>query len=302
MSRLDMNRSGDMEVFVRVAELGGFSAAARAFRMTPSAVSKLIARLEARLGVRLINRSTRTVQLTPEGSVFFEHSVRILDELDAAERLVAPGVTPRGRLRVNVNVPFGVHCLIPLVPDFMERYPHVTLDIALTDAVVDLFEARADVAIRTGPLRESRLVARKLGESRMVVVASKAYLERNGRPRKPADLAAHNCLGFCFARQAKGWSFVDAAGGTTTITPKGNTQVSDGEAMRQLALAGLGIAKLAMFHVGSDIEAKRLIPLLSSHCTHEKEAVHAVFLGQDGQMAARVRAFLDYLVERVHLS
>ena len=136
----------------------------------------------------------------------------------------------------------------------------------------------------------------------MVVVASKAYLERNGRPRKPADLAAHNCLGFCFARHAKGWPFVDAAGGTTTITPKGNTLVSDGEAMRQLALAGLGVARLAMFHVGSDIEAKRLIPLLSSHSTHEKEAVHAVFLGQDGQMAARVRAFLDYLVERVHLS
>ena len=110
---------------------------------------------------------------------------------------------------MNVNVPFGFHCLLPLVPAFLQRYPHITIDVALTDAVVDLFESRADVAIRTGPLRESRLAARKLGESRMVVVASKAYVKRHGKPREPADLASHNCLGFCFARHTKGWPFLD---------------------------------------------------------------------------------------------
>lgn len=306
MARTEMNRSGDMEVFVRVAELGSLSAAARAFRMTPSAVSKLVTRLEARLGVRLIQRSTRHMQLTPEGAVFLERSARILGEIDAAEREVASGVTPRGRLRVNANVPFGLHCLLPLVPGFLAQHPHVTLEVALTDAVVDLFEARADVAIRTGPLRESRLVARKLGDSRMVVVASKAYLKRHGKPRTPADLARHNCLGFCFARHTKGWPFLDLSGdpsgAAALVVPHGNTQVSDGEAMRRLALAGLGIARLAMFHIEPDIASGRLVPILSRHCTHEKEPVHAVFMGQDGRMAARVRAFLDYLVEHVQIS
>lgn len=300
MARLETNRSGDMEAFVRVVEAGTLSGAARALRMTPSGVSKLMARLEARLGVRLLHRSTRKLQLTPEGAVFFERSVRLLGEIDAAEREVGPGVTPRGRLRVNVNVPFGLHCLLPLVPAFLARNPHITVDVMLSDAVVDLFDARADVAIRTGPLRESRLVARKLGESEMVVVASKAYLEKHGRPRAPADLASHNCIGFCFARHAKGWPFI-TSGETSTFHPAGNTLVSDGEAMRQLALAGLGIARLAMFHVGPDIEAGRLVPLLPEHSTHEKEAVHAVFVGQDGRMAARVRAFLDYLVEKVRV-
>src|SRR6266545_3893064 len=256
MSRLEANRSGDMEVFARVVELGSFTGAARAFRMTPSAVSKLVGRLEARLGVRLVNRSTRKIQLTPEGAVFFERSVRILGEMDAAEREVSTGVAPRGRLRVNSNVPFGLHCLLPLVPAFLERHPHVTLDVALTDAVVDLFDARADVAIRTGPLRESRLVARKLGESRMAIVASKAYIARHGKPRTPEDLAKHNCLGFCFARHTRGWPFVAAAGGALMVPPAGNALVSDGEAMRRLALAGLGIARLAMFHVGPDIKAR----------------------------------------------
>src|SRR5687768_1651343 len=162
MARLEVNRSGEMEAFVRIVELGSFSAAARALKMTPSAVSKLVSRLEARLGARLVNRSTRKLRLTPEGATFFERSVRVLRDIDAAEREAAPGASPRGRLRVNANLPFGLHCLIPLVPDFLARHPHITLDLALTDAVVDLLEVRADVAIRTGPLRESRLVARKL--------------------------------------------------------------------------------------------------------------------------------------------
>jgi DNA-binding transcriptional LysR family regulator len=302
MARLEVNRSGDMEVFVRVVELGSFSGAARAFRMTPSAVSKLIGRLESRLGVRLVNRSTRKLQLTPEGTLFFERSVRILEEMDAAEREIAVGVAPRGRLRVNVNVPFGLHYLLPLMPAFLQRYPQITLDVALTDTVVDLFESRADVAIRTGPLRESSLTARKLGESRMVVVASRAYLKRHGMPRRPADLTRHNCLGFCFARHTKGWPFLEHRKTSVMITPVGNTLVSDGEAMRRLALAGHGVARLAAFHVGPDIKAGRLVPLLESFNPGDTEAIHAVFLGQANQMAARVRAFIDFLTENVRLA
>ena len=300
MARIDINRSGEMEVFVRVVDLGGFSVAARALRMTPSAVSKLIARLEARLGARLVNRSTRKLQLTPEGSAFHDRAVRVLADLDEAERSAAAGAAPRGRLRVNTNVPFGTHYLIPLLPGFLERHPEVTVEIALTDTVIDLLEDRADVAIRVGPLKSSQLVARKLGESRMMLVASPAYLSARGTPQTPGDLARHNLLGFSFARQSNGWPFRDADGSASAVVPTGNALVSDGESMRLLVLTGLGISRLSLFHIGPDIEAGRLVPVLEAYNPGDTESIHAVYVG-GGHLPARVRAFLDYLVERVQL-
>lgn len=210
MSRLDVNRFGEMEVFVRVVEQGGFSAAARACGMTPSAVSKLVARLEARLGARMVNRSTRRFQLTPEGAAFYERSVAVLADLDEAEREASSGAQPSGRLRVNANVPVGTHLLLPIVPAFLACHPQVSLDIALTDRVIDLLEDRTDVALRSGPLKSSRLVARKLGQTRLMVVAAPAYLARMGTPRTPADLANHNCLAFSYARAVSGWTFTKA--------------------------------------------------------------------------------------------
>jgi DNA-binding transcriptional LysR family regulator len=301
MARLDVNRSGEMEVFSRVVELGGFSAAARDFRMTPSAVSKLVARLERRLGVRLINRSTRKLQLTPEGVAFHDRSVRILSDMDTAEREAATGAMPRGRLRVNSNIAFGLHYLLPLVPDFLARHPGVSIDVALTDAVVDLLEERADVAIRVGPLRESRLLARKLGETRNLVVASPDYLRRYGIPESPADLASHNRLGFCFTRLIEGWPFLDETGQVAYVPPLGNALVSDGEAMRTLALAGLGIARLGEFHLRQDIEAGRLVQVLETFNPGDTDPIHAIFVGQGGYLPARVRAFLDFLVEKVRV-
>jgi DNA-binding transcriptional LysR family regulator len=301
MARQDINRSGEMEVFVRVVELGGFSAAARAFRMTPSAVSKLVARLEARLGVRLVNRSTRKLQLTPEGTAYFDRSIRILDDIDTAEHEAAIGATPRGRVRVNTSVPFGLHWLLPLLPGFLKRHPGVSVDVSLTDTVVDLLDERADIAIRVGPLRESRLLARKLGESRTVVVGAPSYLAEHGTPLTPADLEKHNMLGFGFSRQVEGWRFRDAAGAIVTVPPVGNALVSDGEAMQQLAIAGAGLARLARFHVDRDIAAGRLVAVLEDFNPGDLEAIHAVFVGHGGQLPARVRAFLDYLVANVRL-
>jgi len=298
MARLNVNRSGELEVFVRVVELGGFSAAARQFRMTPSAVSKLVARLETRLGVRLINRSTRKLQLTAEGSAFYERGVRILGDMDTAEREAAVGAAPRGRLRVNTNVPFGIHYLLPLLPGFLAEHPGVAVDVALTDAVVDLLEERADVAIRTGPLKASRLLARKLWESRMAVVASPAYIERHGEPRTPENLVAHNVLGFCFTRHIEGLPFRERFGKIITVPTTGNALVSDGEALRQLALAGLGIARLSSFHIAADLSAGRLVSILEAYNPGDIEPLHAVFLGQGGHLPARVRAFLDYLVAK----
>jgi DNA-binding transcriptional LysR family regulator len=301
MARQDINRSGEMEVFARVVELGGFSAAARAFRMTPSAVSKLVARLEARLGVRLINRSTRKLQLTPEGTAYYDRSIRILDDIDTADREAAAGATPRGRVRINTSVPFGLHWLLPLLPGFLKLHPGVSVDVALTDTVVDLLEERADIAIRVGPLRESRLLARKLGESRMVVVAAPAYLAEYGTPRTPSDLSKHNMLGFCFSKQIDGWPFRDGKGGIVSIPPSGNVLVSDGEAMQRLAVAGAGLARLARFHIAADIAAGRLMPVLEDFNPGDLEPIHAVFVGHGGQLPARVRALLDYLVENVKL-
>jgi DNA-binding transcriptional LysR family regulator len=301
MARQDINRSGEMEVFVRVVELGGFSAAARAFRMTPSAVSKLVARLEARLGVRLVNRSTRKLQLTPEGTAYFDRSIRILDDIDTAEHEAAIGATPRGRVRVNTSVPFGLHWLLPLLPGFLKRHPGVSVDVSLTDTVVDLLDERADIAIRVGPLRESRLLARKLGESRTIVVAAPSYLAEHGTPLTPADLEQHNMLGFGFSRQVEGWRFRDAEGAIVTVPPVGNALVSDGEAMQQLAIAGAGLARLARFHVDRDIAAGRLVAVLEDFNPGDLEAIHAVFVGHGGQLPARVRAFLDYLVANVRL-
>lgn len=290
-----------MEVFTRVVEQGGFSAAARALHMTPSAVSKLIARLEARLGARLFNRSTRRLQLTPEGTAFHERAVRVLADIDAAEREAAVGAAPRGLLRVNASVPIGRHYLLPLIPAFLARFPEIRLDLTLTDTVVDLLEQRADVAVRAGPLRDSRLVARKLGESRVHVVASPAYLARHGEPQTPADLVHHNVMAFNFDRQMQGWPFRDGAGGVTEFVQQGNILVGDGETMRQLAVEGLGLGRHSRYHVNADLEAGRLVTVLEDYNPGDTEPVHAVYVGQGGYLPARVRAFLDFLVEHVRL-
>ncbi len=300
MARLEVNRSGELEVFVRVIELGGFSAAARACGMTPSAVSKLVARLEQRLGTRLVNRSTRQLQLTPEGCVFYERGVRILADLEEAERCAGEHTAPRGRLRVNANVPFGHHFLLPLVPEFLERHPDVTLDIVLTDEVIDILEQRTDVAVRAGPLKSSSLVARKLGQTRMVIVGAPAYLARHGTPAAPEDLLEHNRLGANYARAQPGWP-LRRGGEDMVLAVTGNAQASDGEALHRLALAGLGLARLAAFQVREDIAAGRLSPVLEDCNPGDVEAVHAVYVGQGGYLPQRVRAFLGFLAERVDI-
>lgn len=300
MARLEVNRSGELEVFVRVIELGGFSAAARACGMTPSAVSKLVARLEQRLGTRLVNRSTRQLQLTAEGCAFYERGVRILADLEEAERCASEHTAPRGRLRVNANVPFGHHVLLPLAPEFLRHHPDVTLDIVLTDEVIDILEQRTDVAVRAGPLKSSSLMARKLGATRMVIVAAPGYLARHGTPTTPQELLAHNRLGANYVRAQPGWPL--RQGDQNIALPvTGNAQASDGEALRHLALAGLGVARLAAFQVREDLAAGRLQAVLEDCNSGDLEEVHAVYVGQGGHMPLRVRALLDFLAERVDI-
>jgi DNA-binding transcriptional LysR family regulator len=300
MARLDVNRSGEMEVFARVFELGGFSAAARALRMTPSAISKLVGRLETRLGARLVNRSTRKLQFTPEGQLFYDRSIRLLADMDEVERSVAQAEVPSGKIRVSVNVPVGRLLLLPIVPAFLETYPKLSLEISLTDQVIDLLEQRTDVALRSGPLKSSQLIARKLGAARMMVVGSPDYFARYGVPKTPSDLARHNRLGFSYARMAKGWPFIDD-GVERTIAPSGNVQVSDGDALRALAIGGVGLVRLVSFMVRDDIAANRLVPVLEEFHPGDLDELHAVYLGQGGLLPIRIRVFLEFLAERIKI-
>ncbi|HEV7308310.1 LysR family transcriptional regulator [Ensifer sp.] len=295
------NRAGEMEVFVTVSETRSFSAAARRLKLSPSAVSKLVTRIEDRLGTRLLVRSTRTLQLTPEGEVYVQRAQRILSDIAETEHVVAAGgrMAPRGLLRVNAAVGFGERYIMPLAPEFLARYPDVQLDLTLTDSMIDVVGERTDVAIRTGPLRDSSLKARKLMESRPVVIASPVYLEKHGVPQAPEDLDAHNCIRFNFRRSVDEWAF--RRPGQPAVehrTVSGNMQVSSGSIVRQLCLAGVGIGRIGRFHVERDFEAGTLVPLLEDYRSGEIEIVYAVYAGHE-HLAARIRAFIDFLADRM---
>jgi len=289
------NRAGEMEAFMRVVQAGSFAGAARSFGLSPSAISKLVARLESRLGTRLIVRTTRTLQLTSEGETYYARALRVLADIDETERLVAHGgaAVPSGKLRVNASVSFGVRKIVPLIPEFLAAYPLVELDLSLNDNIVDLVEDRADVAIRVGVLPDSGLKARKISEAGHVVFAS---------PACPEDLEGHNCLVFNLGRSFNAWPFLDPATGKSRPVPvNGNFQANNGETLRRMAVDGLGISRLSSYHVERDIAAGRLVPILEDFNAGERQVTHAVFVGHE-HLATRVRAFVDFLAERVPAS
>lgn len=295
------NRAGEMEVFVEAADAGSFSAAGRKLRLSPSAVSKLVTRIEDRLGTRLLVRSTRALQLTPEGEAYLERARRILAEIEETERALSSGAkaVPRGRLRVSVSVGFGVVHVLPLVPDFLALYPEIELDLSLNDEVIDLIEERADVAIRAGVMRDSSLKARKILESRRIIVAAPAYLERHGSPRTPDELGLHNCLRFNFRSSFDEWPFRDpATGAGFSRAVSGNFLANSGATLRRLCLQGLGLARIGQFHVEQDLASGRLVPVLEDYSPEDRELIHAVFAGHE-HLAARIRAFVAFLAERL---
>ncbi|MET1028914.1 MAG: LysR family transcriptional regulator [Dongiaceae bacterium] len=294
MPRIPMERSGEMEVFVRVVQDGGFSAAARCLDLTPSAVSKLIARLENRLGARLLVRTTRAVTLTEEGEAYHQAAQRILQEMNDADQAAAGGAV-RGRLRINASVPFGTMFIAPMIPAFLDRHPGLIIDLSFTDDMVDLLAERADIAIRMGTLPDSALIARKLGQSRRVVCAAPGYLERRGVPGKPGDLRHHDCITFNFRHARSGWPFRED-GRDLEQPVSGNLLVNSGSIARQMVLAGVGIARLGLFHVAADIEAGALVQVLEEYNPGDLEMINAVYIG-GGHVPHRVRAFIDHMVE-----
>ncbi|WP_420006672.1 LysR family transcriptional regulator [Arenibacterium sp. LLYu02] len=289
------NRFGEMETFVRAVSEGSFSAAGRALGMTPSAVSRVVSRLEDRLQTRLLVRSTRALLPTPEGEAYVAEAREILDRLSEMEARMAQGAAPRGPLRVSATVGFGAQAVLPLVPRFLEMHPGIELDLTLTDGVIDLWQERVDLAIRSGTLRDSSLKARRVARMRRVVVGSPDYLARRGVPRVPADLERHDCLRYNF--RSAGWPFRDPATDARVIQPvNGSFSGSDGTILRQVCLAGKGLMWTGDIVVAEDISCGRLVEVLADWQPPELEEIHAVFAGHP-HLASRIRAFVDFLSE-----
>lgn len=292
------NRAGEMLFFVRVVEAGSFSEAARRLHTAPSTVSKLIARLERRLGVRLLERSTRRLSLTSEGQVYYERSQALLAELDDVERQLSEGGRQAGGIvRVNASVSFGTRALEPLLPAFWEAYPNVVVDLSLSDEIVDLYLDRTDVAFRVGQLQSSNLIARRVGVSRRLIVGSPAYLARHGEPRTVEDLADHNCLGFNFRRSAPVWPLKEG-GRIVDRMIHGSLLANNGETVSRMVLAGVGLGRLGDYHVRDYVARGEMVEVLAGSEIADSEEIHAIYPGTQ-RMPQRVRAFLDYVVPRL---
>lgn len=295
-------RMSEIEVFVKVVEAGSFSAAAEALRLSPSAVSKIVARIESRLGLPLAIRSTRQLRLTAEGEDYFSRGKQILKDIDSLETGVKESAGQiGGTLRVSCNVPFGIHIVTPLLPAFLAAYPEISLEFSLSDNTADLIRDGIDVAIRTGILADSTIRARRLVASPRHVVASPAYLAQHGTPVEPRDLLEHNCLTLGFNRNYGKWPFRILQDGIPTqleLAVKGNLSLDNGENLRRFALDGVGFARLSEFHIGPDIRSGRLVCVLQDFNPGDREPVSVIYADQS-HVAARIRAFVDFLAARV---
>jgi len=291
-----MDRQQEMSVFVRVVECRGFSGAGRALSMTPSAVSKLIGRLEDRLGVRLFDRTTRRVSATEAGQAYYDRCVRILAEIDEAELVVAELQSePRGVLKVNASNAFAQYQIVTLVPGFLARYPRLRVQLTMTDRVVNLVEEGVDVAIRVGVLSDSTMVARRLGPARRVVVAAPEYLRRHGVPHSPEDLRNHSCLRLSFETSLNRWEFT-GPGGVHTVPVRGAFEANSAVALYEAALAGVGLFRAATFVVGPDIDRGRLVPVLGGYELAGGPDIHVVW-PHGRHLSPKVRAFVDLMVD-----
>ena len=291
-----MNRAAQMTAFVRAVETGGFSAAARDLGLTPSALSKLVTRLEDRLGARLLHRTTRRLQLTAEGEAFYARARPILAAMAEAEAEVTEaGVSARGLLRLHCGSAFGMHQLAPGIPRFQERHPEVEIDITISDQPLGAMESGVDLAIRIGPLDESSMVARRICNLERVICASPAYLLRHGTPRTPDDLQLHNCLSITSLPALRRWPF-DTDDGIRVVHVTGNVAANNAETVLQLAVAGVGITRLTDVVVSDAIRSGALVPILADWHHVEPVPLYATY-PSGRNLSPKVRAMVDFLVE-----
>ena len=286
-------RSDELQIFVSVIECGSISAAAEQVGQTPSAVSRTLSRLEAKLDTTLINRTTRRMDLTEEGKYFFERSKLILAQMDELEEhLSSRQQKPAGRLRINAAVPFMLHGIVPYIAEFRRLYPDIQLELNSDDLIIDLLEQSTDIAIRIGALADSTLHARSLGCTPLHILASPAYLQRHGTPTSVAELAEHTLLGFSQTETLNHWPLRHVEGDRWLIEP--GIAASSGETLRQLALEGQGICCLSNFMTIDDINTGRLVPVLDAFNTGYRQPIHAVFY-RNSQLALRIQCFLDFI-------
>jgi len=289
-----MDKLKQLETFVAAATLGSLSAAARAEGVAPAMIGRRIDALEARLGVRLLVRSTRRLSLTSEGQILLEDAQRILRDLDDSESRVAHGsARASGHLRVTAPAGFGRRHVAPLLPAFTAAHPEVSVTLDLSDRVVDLIEERYDCAIRIGELTDSRLVGMRLADNRRVVVAAPSYLARRGTPATPADLARHDCLAFgALGSQTRGWLFRQD-GRTYAQRVGGTLECSDGSVLHEWALAGCGLSWRSMWEVQEDLQAGRLVTVLDKYSA-PPNGIYAI-VPERKHTPLRVHAFVEML-------
>ena len=287
----------EMEIFQRVVERGSFAGAAEDVGLSQSAVAKLITRLELRLGVRLINRTTRRLALTAEGEIYLERSREILGIIEAAEsEISSASVLPRGHLRVHAFPSFAVDKLAPALPDFLARYPQITLDFLLTNRFVDVIGENVDVAFRAGQLNDSTLIACKIVDLTRIVCASPDYLARRGRPVQPSDLVRHSCLTMSHIPGSSIWQF-RVNGEIVPIEVKGPVSADSADMLLKLAVAGAGIIRQGDAVVAPAIREGLLEPVLQDVQVPGDFPLWAL-LPPGRQRVPKVKVFLDFLIER----
>jgi DNA-binding transcriptional LysR family regulator len=291
---MTIDRMRDIHAFVHVAEAKSFTAAAERIGLSRSAVGKSVLRLEDRLGVRLLQRTTRSVSLTGEGAVFLDRCIRILADLDEAEMsMLSHSQTPRGRLRLELPVSFGRLHVLPIVNQFMSKWSEISVNVSFNDRFVDLIDEGIDLAIRLGGSDDSRLMTRLLAPHRMVTCASPEYLKRHGVPKNVEELAQHSCLHFIHGGRPVDWRFT-IDGHVRTVTVNGRFSATNAEAVRDATLAGYGIARLATFLISDDLRSARLQPVLDGYSA-DGPAVRAVY-PSGRHLSPKVRSFIDELL------
>ena len=291
------DRLDSLALFAAIIEAGGVSAAARQLRRSKASVSKGLAALEARLGVRLLDRSTRRQRLTEAGALLHERALRLLEDLDAAEAAVGQlQAAPRGLLRAAAPLSFGVGRLGPLLPQFLAQHPEVSVEALFEDRYLDLLSERVDVALRIGALADSSLMSRRICPVARHVVASPDYLSRRGTPTRPADLAAHDCLHYTLSQPSGGWSF-EGPGGPRSVAVKARLAANNGDVLARAAIDGAGVTLLPDCIVNDALADGRLIRL-DLGMAPTGVAIHAVWPA--GRLTpAKTRAFIDFLVDRL---
>jgi DNA-binding transcriptional LysR family regulator len=283
-----------LAIFAKVVELQSFAAAAAELSLSKATVSKAVTRLEQRLGARLFNRTSRRLALTDTGQKLSARAARLLSDGEAVENeALAQSVAPRGLVRLAVPMTFGMKAVAPILPEFLEKYPDVAIDLHLSDAMVDLIGEGFDAGLRIASLPDSSLIARRLCAMRRYTVASPAYLKRHGRPTHPMHLAQHKCFGYAYLSTPDVWHYTNAKGEQASVRPGGPLRVNNGEAVMPALLAGLGIADLPDFIVGDAIASGKVEVILEGWKQTEG-AVHLV-MPPGGPRPARVEVLADFL-------